>query len=340
MYLALVGGSAALETTQIEAIEDVEFERYLPECLWTFRVRDFGPLFVAMDAHGRQPLRGGHVAGAGGRLAEELVGRTVARVSRRRVGSRRRRRHAGTDPRRRYAARPTRSLCWRPSTNRRSICAQKAGRSDGLRLDTTARSTTVSRSTQWPPALRMSVFRLGYEVIVRPRDDAGLDHGPGPVADDGDRYAGREALPHERDGVLVHAQLVGIARRRRAARAPRSRRRSPDRPSGRPPPCPPFSPWFTACTSPSWIESRSICGAGLAQGVERLPELGLLDSVGEEDGDPLAVQLIGHGILRSSLALAVVFRSKRFPRSGRSDSRCGDRSRLHGDRRNPLSWLA
>jgi L(+)-tartrate dehydratase beta subunit len=53
VYLALVGGSAALETTQIEAIEDVEFERYMPECLWTFRVKEFGPLFVAMDAHGR-----------------------------------------------------------------------------------------------------------------------------------------------------------------------------------------------------------------------------------------------------------------------------------------------
>ena len=53
VYLALVGGSAALETTQIEAIEDVELERYMPECLWTFRVKEFGPLFVAMDAHGR-----------------------------------------------------------------------------------------------------------------------------------------------------------------------------------------------------------------------------------------------------------------------------------------------
>jgi L(+)-tartrate dehydratase beta subunit len=52
VYLALVGGSAALETTQIEAIEDVEFEELLPECLWKFRVREFGPLIVAMDAHG------------------------------------------------------------------------------------------------------------------------------------------------------------------------------------------------------------------------------------------------------------------------------------------------
>ncbi len=52
VYLAICGGAAALETTQIEEIEDVEFEQYLPECLWKFRVRDFGPLIVAMDAHG------------------------------------------------------------------------------------------------------------------------------------------------------------------------------------------------------------------------------------------------------------------------------------------------
>ena len=52
VYLAITGGAAALETTQIEEIEDVEFEELLPECLWKFRVRDFGPLTVAMDAHG------------------------------------------------------------------------------------------------------------------------------------------------------------------------------------------------------------------------------------------------------------------------------------------------
>lgn len=52
VYLAITGGAAALETTQIEEIEDVEFEELLPECLWKFRVKDFGPLTVAMDAHG------------------------------------------------------------------------------------------------------------------------------------------------------------------------------------------------------------------------------------------------------------------------------------------------
>jgi len=52
VYLAITGGAAALETTQIEEIEDVEFEELLPECLWKFRVKDFGPLTVAMDSHG------------------------------------------------------------------------------------------------------------------------------------------------------------------------------------------------------------------------------------------------------------------------------------------------
>jgi L(+)-tartrate dehydratase beta subunit len=52
VYLAITGGAAALETTQIEEIEEVEFEELMPECLWRFRVRDFGPLVVAMDSHG------------------------------------------------------------------------------------------------------------------------------------------------------------------------------------------------------------------------------------------------------------------------------------------------
>ncbi len=51
-YLAIVGGAAALETTQIEAIEEVYWEDLMPECLWTLRVRALGPLTVAIDAHG------------------------------------------------------------------------------------------------------------------------------------------------------------------------------------------------------------------------------------------------------------------------------------------------
>ncbi|MBI2469528.1 MAG: fumarate hydratase C-terminal domain-containing protein [Candidatus Rokubacteria bacterium] len=52
VYLAITGGAAALETTQIEAIEGVWWEDLLPECLWRFRVRGLGPLIVAMDAQG------------------------------------------------------------------------------------------------------------------------------------------------------------------------------------------------------------------------------------------------------------------------------------------------
>ena len=52
VYLAIIGGTAALETTWIEAIEDVDLDDLNPESLWRFRIRDFGPLLVAMDAHG------------------------------------------------------------------------------------------------------------------------------------------------------------------------------------------------------------------------------------------------------------------------------------------------
>jgi L(+)-tartrate dehydratase beta subunit len=52
VYFAIVGGAAALETTQIEEIEEVYWEELMPECLWKFRVRDFGPLWVGIDSRG------------------------------------------------------------------------------------------------------------------------------------------------------------------------------------------------------------------------------------------------------------------------------------------------
>jgi L(+)-tartrate dehydratase beta subunit len=51
-YLAITGGTAALETTWIECIEDVDLDDLNPESLWKFRVRGFGPLLVAMDSAG------------------------------------------------------------------------------------------------------------------------------------------------------------------------------------------------------------------------------------------------------------------------------------------------
>lgn len=56
-YLAVIGGAAALETTWIEAIEDVDLDDLNPESLWKFRVRGFGPLLVGMDAHGGSRYR-------------------------------------------------------------------------------------------------------------------------------------------------------------------------------------------------------------------------------------------------------------------------------------------
>jgi L(+)-tartrate dehydratase beta subunit len=51
-YLAIIGGTAALETTWVEAIEDVDLDDLNPESLWKFRVKGFGPLLVAMDSQG------------------------------------------------------------------------------------------------------------------------------------------------------------------------------------------------------------------------------------------------------------------------------------------------
>ena len=52
VYLAIIGGTAALETTWIEAIEDVDLDDLNPESLWKFRIHGFGPLQVAMDSVG------------------------------------------------------------------------------------------------------------------------------------------------------------------------------------------------------------------------------------------------------------------------------------------------
>jgi L(+)-tartrate dehydratase beta subunit len=69
VYLAMVGGAASVETLQIEAIEAMYWEHLMPECLWRFRVRDLGPLFVAIDARGNN-------------LHEEIAARSRERLAR------------------------------------------------------------------------------------------------------------------------------------------------------------------------------------------------------------------------------------------------------------------
>jgi len=71
-YLACIGGTAALETTWIEAIEDVDLDDLHPESLWRFAIRDFGPLMVAMDSHGGS-LYAAVDAGARSRRAAALA---------------------------------------------------------------------------------------------------------------------------------------------------------------------------------------------------------------------------------------------------------------------------
>lgn len=71
-YLGIIGGTAALETTWIEAIEDVDLDDLNPESLWRFRIRGFGPLLVGMDSHGGSLYRDVDVA-ARSRRADVLA---------------------------------------------------------------------------------------------------------------------------------------------------------------------------------------------------------------------------------------------------------------------------
>ncbi|RSL33518.1 fumarate hydrolyase [Salibacterium salarium] len=56
-YFTILGGSAALETTQVEEIEDLWWEDLMPEAIWKFRVKDFGPLIVTIDSHGNNKYK-------------------------------------------------------------------------------------------------------------------------------------------------------------------------------------------------------------------------------------------------------------------------------------------
>ncbi len=51
-YLSVTGGAAAMETLQIEEIENVYWEDLMPECVWQFRFKGLGPLTVGIDAWG------------------------------------------------------------------------------------------------------------------------------------------------------------------------------------------------------------------------------------------------------------------------------------------------
>lgn len=53
VYVVATGGCAALYVDAVEEIEGVDWlDLGMPEAMWNLKVKDFGPLIVAMDSHG------------------------------------------------------------------------------------------------------------------------------------------------------------------------------------------------------------------------------------------------------------------------------------------------
>jgi fumarate hydratase subunit beta len=53
LYVVATGGCAALYVDAVEEIQGVDWlDLGMPEAMWNLKVKDFGPLIVAMDSHG------------------------------------------------------------------------------------------------------------------------------------------------------------------------------------------------------------------------------------------------------------------------------------------------
>jgi tartrate/fumarate subfamily iron-sulfur-dependent hydro-lyase beta chain len=55
VYTSFTGGAGALAADSVETVVDVFWlkELGMPEAVWLFQMKDFGPLVVSMDAHGK-----------------------------------------------------------------------------------------------------------------------------------------------------------------------------------------------------------------------------------------------------------------------------------------------
>lgn len=55
VYTSFTGGAGVLAADSVENVSDVFWldELGMPEAVWIFKVKDFGPLVVSMDSHGK-----------------------------------------------------------------------------------------------------------------------------------------------------------------------------------------------------------------------------------------------------------------------------------------------
>ena len=148
VYFAIVGGAAALETTQIEEIEEVDWEELMPECLWKFRVKDFGPLTVGdrLARHLALPRRPGsrrrsdwRISMPGSNGSERLPRRAGPLAEAARAGAHARHRQGAEPPRHRGPLRHGRAST---STSSSSAGARRTSRTTSRRR---SRSTARSR---------------------------------------------------------------------------------------------------------------------------------------------------------------------------------------------------
>jgi tartrate/fumarate subfamily iron-sulfur-dependent hydro-lyase beta chain len=58
VYCTFTGGAAVLAAKAIKRVKNVEWlDLGEPEAMWIFEVEEFGPLLVAIDAHGNSLFR-------------------------------------------------------------------------------------------------------------------------------------------------------------------------------------------------------------------------------------------------------------------------------------------
>ena len=55
VYVSYTGGAGALAAERIDEVEDVHWldELGMPEAVWILKAKEFGPLIVSMDSHGK-----------------------------------------------------------------------------------------------------------------------------------------------------------------------------------------------------------------------------------------------------------------------------------------------